>query len=213
MATVKPRPTSDCGHLPEVSCERCSWRVEWRRGGRGGSRESCTFPTQTQADSAARLAEARRHAITDGEVYAAVLGLGSGADVTTTPKVADQFGEWIKQRRRSGEVQDDTVDGQYRIGVRYILPRFGELPLTPAFVHEEAVADWVAWMRERPRRGGGKLDADTIRRAHATLHSFLAAQVPRWLPSNPCARRPGQRRGTALPKATPFDACLHRRPP
>lgn len=209
MATVKPRATRDCRHPAGGDCDACSWRVEWRRGGRGGSRESCTFPTRTQADSAARLAEARRHMVTDEEIYTAVLGLGDGPDLASAPKVSTAFGEWIAtRRRRAVDVQADTIDEQFRQGVRYLLPFFGEMPLTPAYVHEDAVAEWVAWMRERPRRGGGTLDSDTIRRAHATLHTFLAAQVPKWLPSNPCARLPGQRQGTALPRSTPVEVVL-----
>jgi integrase len=180
-----------------------SWRAYWRRGGRGGHKESATFPTGKLAESAARVAEARRHDVTADEVYAAVYGIGRDG-AAGAPTVGDWAGQWIATRRGLAEVQPDTVDAQHRIIVRHILPQLGQLPLTA--VTQETVREWVAWMRTRPAPRGGKLDADTVRRVHAVLHSLLGAAVPRWLPANPAARLPGQgRRAAGLPKATPHE--------
>lgn len=181
-----------------------SWRVEWRRGGRAGSRESCTFPTGQQAEGARRLVEARHHNITDAEVYAAVLGLELDGRDRYTPTVAEWAVTWLASRRRIGEVQADTVDGHQSIVTRRILPRLGPMPLN--LITPDVVRDWVEWLVEQPSRRGGTLDADTVRRAHGVLHSLLGAAVPKWLASNPAAKPPGRgRRGDGLPRATPHE--------
>lgn len=175
-----------------------SWRVEWRRGGRAGSRESCTFPTREQADGAARLAEARGHNITSAEVYAAVLGLDLDGSDQAPPTVAEFAGQWVADRRAIGAVQPDTLADQNRILIRHILPYMGDLPITA--VSEETITGWLGWMRGRPSTRGGKLDADTVRRVHEVLRAMLRTAVPRWLAYNPAAE-PG-RRGHGLPKTT-----------
>lgn len=206
MASVKPRLSRSCAHGRTSSCNLCSWRVEWRRGGRDGDRESCTFLDRHMAHGASALAEARGHRITAEEVYAAVLGLDRNADAP--PTLGEFAGEWIADRRGTGEVQSDTVDGQHRIIIRHVLPTLGHLPLAPSAITPETIKAWVKWMKGRTTHRGTALDADTIRRAHATLHSLLAAAVPTWLPANPAGRQPGQGRRSAvgLPKATPHDA-------
>src|SRR5690606_25463549 len=134
------------------------------------------------------------------EVYAAILG---AVQADAPPTVAEWAGQWIAHRRLLGDVQPDTITSQHRILIRWVLPYLGQMPL-PA-VSRERVEEWVRWLVRQPSRRGSRLDADTIRRAHSVLHSLLAAAVPRWLSTNPAARIPGQRRGTALPRATPHE--------
>lgn len=183
----------------ETKSGAVSWRVWWRHGGR---KQSVTFPTRRQAESARQLAEARGHRITADEVYAAILGLELDTP-TPPPTVAEWAGEWLAERRKIGDVQDDTLDGYQRIIWRRILPKLGTLPLTG--VTREVVQGWVAWLRTQHTRSGTPLSAQTVRRAHGVLHSLLGAAVPRWVESNPAARLPGQRRAAGLPKADRFD--------
>lgn len=200
MATAKPRPTKDCRHPTGSSCPACSWRVEWRRGGRTGSRESCTFPTQRLAESAARLIEARQHKITDVEVYAAVAGIQPGGAADLPPTVTELAERWITRVQDAGGNQPDTIADKRRILKRHILPHLGDLPVTSEALGDDTIVGWVKWMRSRPSARGGTLDADTIRRAHEVLRSLLGSAVPRWLATNPAARL--ATRGIELPKST-----------
>lgn len=174
----------------------------WRPGGRETRKRYATLPTETMAESARQLVEIRLGRITPEEVYAAVWGGGTrGAEAP--PTLAEFARTWVEQRRTVGEVQPDTITDQHRILIRHVLPWLGQTPVDA--VTRDTVQGWVAWLVTQPARRGGKLDADTVRHAHAVLHSLLGAAVPRWLPANPAARIPGQRKGTGLPKATPHE--------
>jgi integrase len=182
-----------------------SWRVYWRKGGRNGRKQSCTFPTMAQAAAAKALVESpsRRHNITREEVYRAVLGL---EDIDqAAPTVAEWAADWIATRRQLADIQPDTISGYASVINLRILPRLGSVRLSE--LTEDTITDWISWLNRQPSKRGGTLAAETVRRAHAVLHSLLAAAVPKWLPSNPCAR-PGssRQRRSGLPKAHRHDA-------
>src|SRR5690554_4211330 len=180
-----------------------SWRVVWRRGGRGSKKEFATLPTEREAEIARDLVEARRSKISPDEVYAAILGqIDDGGE--PPPTLAVFAGQWIEQRRAEDDVQPDTLDEQHGMIMRRILPRLGNMPVTA--ITRETVTDWLTWLRKQHGRSGKPLDSDTVRKAHAVLHSLLAGAVPKWLPTNPAARQPGERKIAGLPKATPHDA-------
>jgi integrase len=183
-----------------------SWRVYWRLDGhRNGPKQSCTFPTLPQAQAAKMLVESpsRRHRITAEETYRAVLGL-DGTD-PQAPTVAQWATDWITARRKLADIQPDTIDGYKRLIQLRVLPRLGKLRLPQ--VSTDEVSEWVAWLNAQPSRRGGTLGAETVRRAHAVLHSLLGAAVPRWIAANPCAKPAGSRKRKAgLPKAHRHDA-------
>lgn len=181
-----------------------SYRVVWRHRGR---KRSATFPTRLDAETAQRLVEVRHGDITADGLYTAVFGpitTPGDPEVETPPTVAEWATQWLTRREIDADVQPDTITRQRQIIERRILPRLGVLPVTA--VTPEVVADWLTWVRQQPSRRGGLLDADTVRRAHSTLHALLGAAVGTWLTSNPAAPRPGDRKVRGLPRSTPHEA-------
>lgn len=176
-----------------------AWRVVWRHSGR---KHYATLPTEREAELGRQLVEMRHSKITSDEVYEAIIGNIDSAE-EMPPTVGEFANQWIIERRRLRQVQEDVLDGHHRVIMRHILPKLGTMPITG--VTREVVTEWVAWLIEQPSQRGGALDADTVRRSHATLHGLLGAAVPRWLPMNPAAPMPGEKRGTALPKSTPHE--------
>jgi integrase len=197
MASIRERPSTTKGGLP-------SYRVEWRIGGRGGKPQSVTLPTRDLAEAAAALAKSRSHHITDTEVYQVVLGLTPDS-TPQCPTLAEWRDDYLTQRRKELDVQSDTVAGYAKVIDLRILPYLGHYRLDQ--INGDLRREWLDWLAKQPSRRGGTLSDGTIRIAHGVLHNLLDAAVPRWLPANPLARRPGSRKRTAgLPRAGRYDA-------
>lgn len=197
MARVKERPSG-------VPGTPSSYRVQWRMGGRKGTDQSCTFPTETMAIAAQALLKSRQNRMTDVEVYAVVHGFGGSKETKQAPTLAEFANGWIAERRKLEDIQADTLDGYFRIIMRRILPRLGQLPISA--IDDDARKEWLGWLRQQPSPRGGTLSPNTIMRAHGVLHSLLADAVPKWLPRNPCAKPSGSRKRGGLPKVVQYDA-------
>lgn len=73
----------------------------------------------------------------------------------------------------------------------YLLPRWGDLPLSA--VHTEDIAVWIAQMQKPREEGGSNLGASQTRHVHSVLSMVLGWCVPRRIPFNPA-------KGVPLPK-------------
>lgn len=187
------------------------YAVKWRLGGkRNGAPQTLTFvvppgarPTATLklAEAARQLAESRGHAITRAQVSSAVLG-----ETPSTPVDVPTFADWVSQyvetRARLGDIQPDVLKRDQISLVKHAVPKLGTLYLTE--INREMISEWLAWLKTRRKANGDLLSPKYIRNIHATLHTCLAAAVPRWMPDNPVARPAGSRRSNpALPKVIP----------
>jgi integrase len=179
-----------------------SYRVYWRNGGRGGRKQSVTTASSRRAKTVQSFVEERAHRVTADEVYRALFP--DGDRNTDTPTLAKWFTTWVDGRVGDG-IQPDTLRGYRQMAGKWIVPRLGEYQLDA--LNEDAVTDWVAWMKGRESRHGRIVSGTTVRHVHALLHQILAAAVPKYIPSNPAAVPRGSRRGTkGLPKQVQYEA-------
>jgi hypothetical protein len=84
------------------------------------------------------------------------------------------------------DLEPTTLDSYRYLTEVHILPEFGERPLIS--LHQEEIAKW-----EMKLVTNG-LSRKTARNARATLITALSDAVPRYIPSNPAARRKGKGR-------------------
>lgn len=197
------------------------WRLHWRLGGkRGGAPQSLTFVppdgdppefTYQQVVAGKQLAEARGHAITREQLRRALWG-----DSSAAPVGVPTFGEWVQMwevdRRKTGDIQPDTLDRYVSILHQRAMPMLANMYLTE--ITQDTIRDWVAFVREKQRAhktrqnpNGRPLSPQTVRRAHAILHQCLSQATPRYLAANPAARTGGSsRHSVGLPKLTLHDA-------
>lgn len=170
------------------------YQVKWRPG-RSGRWQSCTFPDETMALRAKRIAEDHGHRITREAVYRIVLNLPEKPPAVEGPTFAEWAAQWCKDKKG---IQADTLKSyRSQLGKR-IYPFFGTTPLRA--ITERDVADWVTKLET-------ELAPATIAHYHALLHQILADAVPKHLDSNPAAV-PGGRRKKRLPTVEPYDACF-----
>lgn len=182
-----------------MSCGTCSWWVTWRLGGRGGTKQSTTFPTHGLAEAANALCKSRNHRITDTEVYQAVIGITE--DDITTPTLGEFADEWLKRRIKNKAAGESYPNRQASVIRRHITPRLGKLRLTEQDITPEVIADWVGWMGQHTN-----LQPPTIREIHGILYSVLSAAVPKWLSYNPAGvKTSGGRRKSNLPEVEPHE--------
>ena len=195
-----------------------SARVNWRLGGsREGARQSCTFRGTPKArtklaDAAKQLVESRNHDMTRDECYKAILGTDTDTS-DPVPTFKQWVDMWLDDRAHRRDIQADVVTSYRRILTCRAVPYLGHLRLTD--INHDVLRGWVAWMTNsritigsRNRREGIRMLApQTVRRAHAIVHTCLSAAVPRWLTANPAAKPAGAgKHVTGLPKADPFDS-------
>jgi integrase len=189
--------------------------VKWRLGGkRTGAPQTLPFKippgrkpdaTLKLARAAKQLAESRAHNITRAEVRNAVLG-----ETPETPAGVPTFETWVgsylEARRKSGEVQGDTLDRYEQILRGRAVPYLGGRYVVDNQFTPDVIKDWVAWVVATQRKPNGQpLSAETVRRHHAILHGCLGAAVPRYLSQNPAARPAGARKHiSGLPKSIPY---------
>lgn len=198
MASVVPRPSRQCGHPSGTSCDTCAWWVTWRLGGRGGRKQSCTFAARKLATAANELCLARRHQITDQEVYKAIHGFDDD-QLDGVPTLHDLAAEWIKRRREAHDVEPDYLDRLESVVNNRIVPKLGHLRVTNEQITTDVIANWVTWLGSQPGRHG-TLAAGTVREAHVMLHGLLQYAMPKYLEFNPAAVKDGKRRKSGLPK-------------
>ncbi|GIM96740.1 tyrosine-type recombinase/integrase [Paractinoplanes toevensis] len=192
-------------------------RVSWRlNGSRDGARQSCTFngPLKDREDlarTAKALVEARGHAITRAQVYAAILGVEPVPDPIPTLRVWAQT--WLGNLDQDRLVEPETVTA-YRDSLRLrALPKLGHLRLDE--ITTEGVEQWLRWVNRQHNTVGNRgrnittddlLSVSSVNHAYAVLHTCLSAAVPKWLSSNPATQPRGKRRRiTAKTGEEPFE--------
>lgn len=166
-----------------------SWRVYWRRGGRGGRKESTTWPRSSLAARAKRIAEAHGHAITADQVYEAILGAAEPVD-QVGPTFAAWSKTWIESLVPGRDLSQGTWDDYERIVRLHLVPRLGTKRLED--IDADTIRTWAAAM-------SAYRAARTVRKAHAVLHQVLGAAVPKHIPSNPADHQGGRRGQRGLP--------------
>jgi integrase len=161
MATIKERSGS--------------WWVYWKRGGRGGDKQSTTWPTKELAERANLLAKAHAHRITDTEVYRQILG-DSGV-VSTAPTLD----EWIETYLESKTRLTPGTLGGYRADYKNHMKRtFGSKPID--LIQATAIGTWVNGLRSRGYK------ESSITRYFTLLSAALnAAEKQGVITRNPCS--------------------------
>lgn len=163
--------------MAEIRQRGESWRVEWRRGGRGGTRESTTWPTEPLAKQAKEIAEAHRHNITADDVYDAILGTSTETAAPLGPTVREWSEKWVKTRTRISPGQRRRY--QHQLDQR-ILPALGDYRLT------EVTGTHVATLLQELR---ATLKDTTVTRYFAVIHSLLGyALLEKEVDDNPARR-------------------------
>lgn len=155
-----------------------SWRASWRRGGRGGQKESTTWPSRKRAEQAAALAAAYGHRITAAGVYAEILGVPAEEPASSgCPTLREWCEHWLPSKTR---ITSGTRGDYARKLAHRIYPALGDIPidqLTPTHIGR-----FLNGLRAEGRRNM------TLTNYFNVLHSALAAAVVEGLiPSNPCA--------------------------
>lgn len=180
-----------------------AYRVDWRRGGRNGTPQVVSFPVAKLGDEGAlKLAQAakslidsRRNLITAKEVYTAILGEDPDADTLACPTMAEWTRDWLKGKR---DVSMETL-AEYRwLLMSRVVPIIGELRVS--FIDSGVVK------RVIDTAADDDLAPATLRKLHVVLAQVLGAAVPQWLKSNPCAKPPGKKRRSELPKVMRHEA-------
>ena len=197
-----------------------SVRVVWRLGGgRAGAKQSCSFSGGTEearlktAETAKLLIEARHHNMTRDEVYRAILG-GNSEPVDQVPTFRQWGADWIALRRGLRDVEPGTLD-RYEAALRNrAYPYLGGMRLTD--ISRDVVMAYTAWLggntvtrgrRSRRNKAVVPISANTVGYGFSVVRMCLGAAVPRWLPANPAARQPGERKNSVgLPKKEKFEA-------
>jgi integrase len=193
-----------------------SVRISWLLGGRrGGAKQSVTFSGDPAEDrmklalAAKAFVEARGHNVTREQCYAAILG-PPDEPVTIVPTFQQWAKEWIADLRRAKRVQQDVARRYEQYLELRAVPYFGARLLTE--ITRDDVKAWVASMRSsrvtqgnKSRRPGSRLlSAQTITKQFMIASACLAAAVPKWIPVNPAAPLPGERKNSiGLPPLGP----------
>lgn len=178
-----------------------SYRVEWKRGGRGGHAEGVTMPTDKLAIQAKTIAEARRHDITTNEMYDLFGIQGPEANSGDSPTYAEFAKEWLQSLM---SVSERTRKDYAGILDTHIIPAIGSVRVQD--IDHDMVKRLIAKVAgEASAKTGRKRKPATVIKMHAVLFSSLEAAVPRRLPTNPC-RAPGPKKKRGLPKVKPFEA-------
>jgi integrase len=147
------------------------WRARWR--GQDGTLESKPgFRTRKEAESHGRDQEAaiRNNTYVDPRA----------GKITLT--------DWVNRWFPALDLELNTLSTyRYTIEV-HILPAFGDWPLRSLELQPEAIA---LWEKQIVARGYTRR---TAREARSTLGTILADAIPRYIQSNPAARRRGKGR-------------------
>jgi integrase len=155
-----------------------SFRVLWRLGGsKTGRQQSTTWPDEDLAKQAKAIADARRHRVTDEEVYDAILGRPKASQQPDTPTLKEWTDTWLRSKTRI----TPGVRARYRRQLdMYILPTLGDMRL-----HEITGVDVSMWLTTQQ----GRVSDATVTRYYSVLHAVLAyAVVEGKIPSNPARR-------------------------
>jgi integrase len=171
-----------------------SFQVRWQAG-RAGVRHVCTFPTIEFAEAAAQLAEARKHRITDREVYTAIYGLDDEEDETVeTPFIKDLIEEWITNKV---DVGDNTKAEYARMLRKRVIPMFEDLR-AGEITRQADIDPWKADLCE-------DLAPASVHKHWTVLNMVMRSAVPRYRLDNPLDVPAGQR-SNGLPRIEKYDA-------
>ncbi len=158
-----------------------NWSTYWRKGGRNGTKERCTFGSEKFAIRAKEIAEAHRHDITKAEVDAIILGdkAAQKKKRSELPTVREWADTWLGSRTRIGPGQRLRYRSQLD---RIILPRIGDLHLD-----EVGGTDIVEVLKHLADDLGYK--PTTLTRYFTLMHSmFKYAVAEKKLEDNPADR-------------------------
>ena len=179
-----------------------SYRVEWRLDGkRNGKKQCVTFPGTPsgfkQAEAAKNLAEAKRHSVTDDEVYKAILDIEEPAPAAKeTPTFAEWFETWQESKN---DVEDSTIKEYLRLMRSRVIPELGPIRLADLEANPEIIWSFYGRLAKELMPAG-------VRKVHVVVHQILGAAVPQHMASNP-AEKPKGKRSTGLPKVKRHKAC------
>jgi integrase len=177
IMSAMPTPTR---HLAKDGSE--TWKVRYRKGGRGSTATSRTFGSYEGAEAFAKLlgdvGPERANKIADQRVVAR----------RGTPTVAQWCTRHIELLTGVGE----TCLRTYRGHVRNDLHELAALPIDA--VHPDDISHWVNTMAKEKVRGDKPISGKTIANRHGFLSSAMKRAVRAGLiASNPCE-------GTRLPR-------------
>lgn len=153
-----------------------SWRIEWRRGGRGGAREVMTWPSEELAWKAYDIAKGHRHEWTADQVYDEILG-PSDDHSSDAPSLAEWFEEFLPSKTR---ITPGTRAGYAQQFRDHIAPTLGSKPLDRITAVD--IGKWINKRRE------ARVKNTTITREFTLLSQTLKAAVKHGhLLRNPCS--------------------------
>ena len=185
---------SFCG-MASIKERNESFQVRWQAG-RTGRREVCTFPKIELAEAAVQLAEARKHKITDREVYAAVYGWDEEDDDETidTPLMGDFIEEWITNKV---DVADTTKAEYARMLRTRVIPMFGGLHVGE-ITRLADIDPWKSYLCEDLQPAG-------VHKHWTVMNMVMRSAVPRYRLDNPLDI-PAGHRSNGLPRIEKYDA-------
>lgn len=122
-----------------------------------------TFTTLAEAEKFARLVERV------GGTTARQMRQATDRAHTDVPTLRAQLETFL--RRTAAHATPGTVADYRRMAERTFLVNLGDLPIDE--ITRDDVADWVAWQRKQPARGGGTYAPKSIANAQRLLSSVL----------------------------------------
>lgn len=156
-----------------------SHRVIWRYR---AEKQTCSWPTIELAEEARGIVEARRHQMTQEQLYAAMGVPGKSDAEPATPTLRVWGDGWLSSRTR-------ITPGQlarYRQQAEVIYQEFGDTPIGD--ITAITVGTWINKMRDRPgKKVGSKASPKTVTRYFSLLSAMLKAAADQGVISfNPC---------------------------
>jgi len=162
-----------------------SWVVEYRNGGRHGSRVTRTFGRYEDAHAYARNVDRF------GAEHAEQILMNEIGDQGSGQMSLKDWCETHIKENLSGLVQDDTVK-RYFTYVNNDLGFLGEMPIKA--ITAKDVGKWIKVLSATPSANGSNPSSKTLKNKHGFVSSaFNAAVTERHITFNPC-------RGTNIPR-------------
>lgn len=152
--------------MATVTYRAPSWRCYWRLGGRGGKKQSTTWPDEALARRADELAKAHQHRISDTEVYAIIYDLPrpdlTAAPALVSPTVREWADTWLDSKTRITAGTRRTYRAQLD---SKILPEIGDMR-----VNEVTGTDIARLLTKL----GKVFQPTTVTRYYAVIHGLFA---------------------------------------
>jgi integrase len=164
-----------------------SWRVYWRLGGRGGAKQSTTWPTEAYAKQAADIAAAHRHAVTADWVYAQILGETETPEESSGPALSVWSAKWLAAKTRITPGTRAAYEAQLRERIFPWRPDGSDDPILGDRPLDRITPTDIGQMLNDILATG--LKRTTVTRYYSLLHGILDAAVREGLiDANPAAQ-------------------------